>query len=94
MAEANILNATTIPDLIAAINTHYGTDFQDSFPENSPLFTIWNTNIAVTTSDRLDADFVAEGELQGFPFNFADQVEDHTFTIKAKIAIVRPIDST
>lgn len=89
----NILNATTIPDLIAAVNAHYGTNFQDSFPENSPMSSIWNTAITVTTSSQAEVDFIAEGELQGFPFDFADQVEDPTFTIKTKIAIAPP-DST
>ncbi|EKV02708.1 hypothetical protein Lepto7375DRAFT_4970 [Leptolyngbya sp. PCC 7375] len=94
MAEENILNANTIAALITAVNDHYQTDFPDLFPTNSPLSPIWNTNISVKTGNGEGTDFSAEGELVTFPFSFADQVEDPTFAIKAKIAIVTQSSAT
>lgn len=93
MAEENILNANTIAALITAVNDHYQTDFPDLFPTNSPLTPIWNTAINVKPGNGDGTDFSAEGELLTFPFGFADHVEDSTFAIKAKIAIVTPSNS-
>ena len=88
MAEENILNANTISTLITAVNDHYQTNFPALFPSNSPIAPIWNTNINVKAGNGEGIDFSAEGELVTFPFGFADQVEDQTFAIKAKIKII------
>ena len=88
MAEENILNANTISALITAVNDHYQANFPDLFPSNSPIAPIWNTNINVKSGNGEGTEFSAEGELVTFPFGFADQVEDQTFAIKAKIKII------
>lgn len=93
MAKETIRNATTIATLITAVNDHYATTYRDLFPDNSPLNAIWDTHISVEDGTEEQTAFLAEGELMTFPFTFADQVENPTFTIKAKLEIIEASDT-